>query len=327
MAVFNFNEVDEVTETTEDPRRPIPRIESPRHDPFVVGSLAVHAVALALLFLIQPHKTLPQTEEEKPKVRRAFFLPPQLAKPPAPRVVAKAEPQPTPPPPPKPVPTPPPPPKSARMSIGEASDKRAEEIRLERDRDIGRRGTKTAQDRSVPQEAMPESEKRTGEGRGEDAQNTGLPLPASGANALSRADDSRLTGPSGGILSASTRSVERALRERRDMSQMEIPGYQMGPLFFDPEGADFTRWINHFKSEVYRNWIIPEPARLGVRGQVGIEFTVDRSGKITKITMLSSSGMPALDRAASNALQGSDLLALPDDYPAPSVTMRVTFVY
>lgn len=37
--------------------------------------------------------------------------------------------------------------------------------------------------------------------------------------------------------------------------------------------------------------------------------------------------MTSLDRAASNALQGSDLLPLPDDYPAGSVTMRVTFVY
>jgi TonB family protein len=144
---------------------------------------------------------------------------------------------------------------------------------------------------------------------------------------MPQADDSRSAGPSGGLLSATTRSVERAMRERRDLSQVEVPGYQMGPLFFDPEGADFTRWINRFKSEVYRNWIIPEPARLGVRGQVGIEFTVDREGRITRITMLSSSGMASLDRAASNALQGSELLPLPDDYPASSVTMRVTFVY
>jgi len=326
VAVFNFNEVDEVTETTADPRRPIPRIETPRHDTFVLGSIVVHALVLAVLFLIQPQKRQAQPEEEKQKVRRAFFLPPQLAKPPAPRAVAKAVPQPTPPPP-QPVPTPPPPPKSAKISIGEASDKRAEVIQLERDRDIGRRGTKTAQDKSVPQEAIPESEKRAGEGRGEDAQKSGMPLPNGGVNPAAAANDSRMMGPSGGILSASTRSVERALREKRDMSQMEIPGYQMGPLFFDPEGADFTRWINHFKSEVYRNWIIPEPARLGVRGQVGIEFTVDRGGKITRIAMLSSSGMPALDRAASNALQGSDLLPLPEDYPAASVTMRVTFVY
>lgn len=326
MAVFNFNEVDEVTENTEDPRRPIPRIETPRRDTLVLGSIVVHSLVLALLFLIQPHKREARPEEEREKMRRAFFLPPQLAKPPAPRAVAKAVPQPTPPPP-IPVVTPPPPEKSARISIGEASDKRAEELRLERDRDIGRRGTKAAQDRSMPQEAIPESEKRAGEGRGEDAQRTGLPLPEGGVTSMSRANDSRVTGPSGGILSASTRSVERTLREKRELSQLEIPGYQMGPLFFDPEGADFTRWINHFKGEVYRNWMIPEPARLGVRGQVGIEFTVERGGKITKISMLSSSGMPALDRAASNALQGSDLLPLPEDYAAGSVTMRVTFVY
>ena len=72
---------------------------------------------------------------------------------------------------------------------------------------------------------------------------------------------------------------------------------------------------------------LPEPARLGVRGQVGIEFTVERGGKISRLSMITSSGMNALDRAASNALQGSDLLPLPEDYPAGSVTMRVTFVY
>ena len=325
MAVFNFNEVDEVTEITEDPRRPIPRIEVPRRDTVLLGSLVVHAILLSILFLIQPHEPR-ALEEEKPVERRAFFLPKDLARPAPPKAVARATPAPTPPPP-QPVATPRPPEKSAKISIGEASDKRAEELRLERDRDIGRRGTKTAQAESRPEEAVPESERQAGQGRGEDAERTGAPVPTGGRLQMPRADDPRVAGPSGGILSASTRSVERAMKERRDMSQMEVPGYQMGPLFFDPEGADFTRWINHFKSEVYRNWIIPEPARLGIRGQVGIEFTVERGGRITKITPLSSSGMAALDRAASNALQGSDLLPLPDDYPAGSVTMRVTFVY
>lgn len=325
MAVFNFNEVDEVTETTEDPRRPIPRIEAPRRDRFVAGSALVHLLVLAILFALEP--TEPQlVEAEKPRERRAFFLPKELARPAAPKAVAKAAPQPTPPPP-QAQPTPPPPPKSAKISIGEASDKRLQEIQLERDRDIGRRGAMTPQTAAVPQEAMPESERQEGAGRGADAERSGMELPNGGRMTMPRADDPRAAGPSGGLLSATTRSVERALRERRDMTQMEVPGYQMGPLFFDPEGADFTRWINHFKSEVYRNWIIPEPARLGVRGQAGFEFTVDRNGRVSRIALLSSSGMTALDRAASNALQGSDLLALPDDYPEPSVTMRVTFVY
>ncbi len=325
MAVFNFNEVDLVTETTEDPRRPIPRIETPRRDTLLLSSLAIHALILALLFKIQPSEPV-SLIAEKPPERRAFFLPKSLARPPAPKAVAKAAPQPTPPPP-RPIATPPPPPKSAKISIGEASDRRAEILQLERDRDIGRRGTKVAQAESRPEEAVPESNRQAGQGRGEDADRSGMPLPKTGALQMPRADDPRMAGPSGGLLSATTRSVERAMKERRDMSQVEIAGHQMGPLFFDPEGADFTRWINHFKSEVYRNWIIPEPARLGVRGQVGIEFTVERGGKISRLSMLTLSGLNALDRAASNALQGSDLLPLPDDYPAASVTMRVTFVY
>lgn len=324
MAVFNFNEVDLVTETTDDPRRPIPRIETPRRDSLLVWSVLMHAMMFALILRIPPIEPIP-IAVEKPVERRAFLLPKSLARPPAPKVAARPAPQPTPPPP-LPMPTPPPP-RNEKISIGEASDRRAEVLQLERDRDIGRRGTKVAQAESRPEEAVPESERQSGQGRGEDAERSGVPLPSGGPLRMPRADDPRVAGPSGGLLGATTRSVERAMKERRDVSQMEIVGHQMGPLFFDPEGADFTRWINHFKSEVYRNWIIPEPARLGVRGQVGIELTVERGGKISRLAMLSSSGMNALDRAASNALQGSDLLPLPDDYSSPSVTMRVTFVY
>jgi len=323
VAIFKFNEVDLVTETTEDPRRPIPVIETPRRETQFLGSVLTHVIVVSLLLLIRPSE--PKVVElEKPVERRAFFLPKALSPPPPPPRVAKAAPQPTPPP---PAPATPTPPQSARISIGEASDRRAQELLLERDRDIGRRGTKNAQERSLPQEATPESEVRAGKGSGEDAEKSGLTLPNGGVRPMPRADDPRAAGASGGLLSATTRSVERALRDRRDATQSEIAGFQMGPLFFDPEGADFTRWINHFKGEVYRNWIIPEPARLGVRGQVGLEFTVERGGRITKITPLSSSGMAALDRAASNALEGSLLLPLPSDYGAETVTMRVTFVY
>ena len=102
---------------------------------------------------------------------------------------------------------------------------------------------------------------------------------------------------------------------------------QMGPLAFDPQGADFTRWINHFKNEVYRNWIVPQPALLGFTGQVDFEFTVERDGTMSALRVLRSSGTVALDRAAQNALSSSRLLALPDDYGPPRITMPVTFFY
>ena len=45
-------------------------------------------------------------------------------------------------------------------------------------------------------------------------------------------------------------------------AQLGLPtgtGHNMGGLMFDPQGADFTVWVNRFKNEVYRNWIVPEP--------------------------------------------------------------------
>jgi protein TonB len=101
----------------------------------------------------------------------------------------------------------------------------------------------------------------------------------------------------------------------------------MGPLFFDPEGADFTSWINHFKNEVYRNWIVPEAALFGFRGHVDFEFSVQRDGRLVGLKLLQSSGTPALDRAAQNALLGARLLPLPEDFAPAMVTMQVTFFY
>jgi protein TonB len=101
----------------------------------------------------------------------------------------------------------------------------------------------------------------------------------------------------------------------------------MGPLFFDPQGADFTLWIQHFKGEVYRNWILPQPALLGMRGHVDLEFTVERDGTMTNLRLVKSAGNAALDRAARNALLGSRFLALPDDFAPPRVTMQVSFFY
>jgi periplasmic protein TonB len=104
-------------------------------------------------------------------------------------------------------------------------------------------------------------------------------------------------------------------------------GQRMGPLFFDPEGADFTAWINHFKNEVYRNWIVPESVRMGYHGHVDIDFTVERDGRISGLEIVKSSGTPALDRAAQNSLLASRFLPLPSDYAPPRVHMQASFFY
>ena len=101
----------------------------------------------------------------------------------------------------------------------------------------------------------------------------------------------------------------------------------MGPLFFDPRGADFTVWINHFTNEVYRNWITPQPALMGVGGRVDVEFTVERDGRLSAVRLLTSSGNNMLDKAGMDSLSESRFLPLSSDYRPPNVTMRAAFFY
>jgi periplasmic protein TonB len=127
-----------------------------------------------------------------------------------------------------------------------------------------------------------------------------------------------------------TGSIRRLEQRIGDLSPTGEGGAvrQMGPLFFDPEGADFTAWINHWRNEVYRNWIVPQAVLFGFRsGHVDFEFTVERDGSMSSVRMLKSSGVRALDRAAENALRGSRFMPLPGDYRPPRVTIQVTFIY
>jgi TonB family protein len=121
----------------------------------------------------------------------------------------------------------------------------------------------------------------------------------------------------------STPSLPRAASNTRETDGPNVAG-----LYFDPQGADFTSWINRFKDEVYRNWIVPQAASLGGKtGHVDFELTVEKDGKMSSLRVIKSSGTASLDRAAEYALSESRYLKLPQDYGPPRVTMRVSFLY
>jgi TonB family protein len=103
-------------------------------------------------------------------------------------------------------------------------------------------------------------------------------------------------------------------------------GQNLSGLQFDPQGADFTLWVNRFKDEVYRNWNIPTNLD-AAGGHVDFEFVVERDGTMSSLRVEKSSGTSSLDKAAEFALRGSRLLPLPDDYRRPRITMHVTFHY
>ena len=66
----------------------------------------------------------------------------------------------------------------------------------------------------------------------------------------------------------------------------------------------------------------------GARGTSLIRFTIQRDGTITGPTIFQQSGTVTLDNAALRAvLQTRTLPPLPDAFPNPTLTMRLSFLY
>jgi TonB family protein len=212
-----------------------------------------------------------------------------------------------------------------RISIGPPSTQRARELLLRREDDLT---------------ATPKGHRGAGETesvqRATAAATAGTRKPETAAAAPTATDPNRLQWP--GQRADAGRplpSIEEYIKrwgERQGAAGAEgLPsgtGQQIGPLFFDPQGADFTVWINHFKNEVYRNWIVPQSVLMGMRGgSVDFEFTVDRSGRLIDLRTIRSAGRAVLDRAAQNALVSSRFLPLPSDYAPATVTTQARFLY
>jgi protein TonB len=296
---------------------------------FLVSGI-VHLVILMALArpARDPIDPAPPPPEAMPEVRERVFLPP-------PAVLRQLLPRPLVPQQ-RPAPTPPPAEKlKDRISIGPPSEERAKGPLVLRPED-----DLTAVPKGRPDVApSPSSAARSAAQEARAPRRDGLPSPVPGAPGLRMPPlPGSGTLPRGGeggdrampgqpSIASSLRDLDRRLQDTGTRGLPTGTGQQIGPLFFDPEGADFSLWLNHFKNEVYRNWIIPQAAMLGFRGHVDIAFTVERDGSLSRVQILKSSGTPALDRAAQNGLTGSRFLPLPDDFGPARVTMQATFFY
>jgi TonB family protein len=291
-----------------------PPLTSQRRGPGGIAiSTILHGLIIALLVDVAIVRAPPAPSAPRastPSANAVFLPPPATVR----RMLGLPPPR---------VPPPPPAPSAKdRISIGPPSPMRPREpIVLNRDDDLTAvsKGTPTATNAPRPVESA-----------------TPPPPPAFLRDAgASLGEGGRLapstvrpgTAGTPGPIHAALKRLETSGGDPGPMGVLTGTGGQMGPLFFDPQGADFTLWIQRFKNEVYRNWIPPPSATLGWAGQVDFEFVVDRSGTIVDVRLLESSGTGAYDRAARNALVASRLLPLPADFAPATVTMRVGFVY
>jgi len=101
-------------------------------------------------------------------------------------------------------------------------------------------------------------------------------------------------------------------------------------LLSDPHGINFRPYLIQVLLAVKKNWlaVMPESARMGRRGNVTIQFIIDRNGGVPKLVIASGSGTEAFDRAAVAGVSASNPFPpLPSEYPGNDIRVQLAFAY
>jgi TonB family protein len=275
-----------------------------RHQLRAVGfSLIVHAIFMVILGYLmwgrQESDEAKAPSEPPPVVARVVIPTAEELQ----ELLAPQRRQPPPPPPTAP-PTPPPPKAKDRISIGPPSDRKAKQIWLKPDEEIANTARGNGAEGPGPQPATPAP---TEEPRAPTA-------------------DGGFTEPPRSIL-GSLQKFDKKLEQGGSGLGLGKVGPQHADIAYDPQGADFSEWIDHLRRELYRNWIAPQAAMMGFRGRVTVRFVVGRDGALVRGDIIQPSGTISLDRAAKNAVLGSRMRPLPPDYGPSEFELSVTFYY
>jgi len=101
-------------------------------------------------------------------------------------------------------------------------------------------------------------------------------------------------------------------------------------ILSDTRGVDFGPYLARVVFAVRRNWysVIPESARLGERGRVGVVFEIVKDGSVPQLRMVASSGSDPLDRAAVAGIRASiPFPPLPQEFTGNHLVLQFIFLY
>jgi len=101
-------------------------------------------------------------------------------------------------------------------------------------------------------------------------------------------------------------------------------------ILSDTRGVDFGPYLARIVYIVRRNWIsvIPESARLGEKGRVGIVFEILKDGSVPQLRLVASSGSDPLDRAAVTGIHASiPFPPLPQEFTGEHLVLQFIFLY
>ena len=144
---------------------------------------------------------------------------------------------------------------------------------------------------------------------------------------LDHHDEARSVGDRLAAIATTAEEQALAASYRDNIARYRPSGPQLAStVHYDAKGADIQPWIKKMTAAAQRHWSVPPPETLS-SGHVAVEISVHRSGEILDLRINASSGIPALDRAAEQALQQVLLPPLPDDYPDEVFELILVFWY
>lgn len=101
------------------------------------------------------------------------------------------------------------------------------------------------------------------------------------------------------------------------------PGAGVGGLKFDQPGFNYPYYIERVKIAIETNWFKPATS---IPTSPVVHFVIQKDGTITDATLVTSSGLTYVDRAALRAvLAASPLPPLPGDFSSSQIGLSVLF--
>jgi TonB family protein len=123
----------------------------------------------------------------------------------------------------------------------------------------------------------------------------------------------------------------RRLRVEVGEPAHEVPASGSGEATVALDTADprYRPYLSGVKQRIWDRWNAPVlPEGLAARGALIVEFTLTRSGRLAASGVYQTSGVPALDQAALDAVASAvPFTPLPAAIAAESMRVRARFVY
>lgn len=136
---------------------------------------------------------------------------------------------------------------------------------------------------------------------------------------------------------AQTASKRTPAGARKPSDKLELPAQSVSPgadpdeetISLESKAPKYFSYLGLVKARIKRSWVFPPAARQKhLAGRLTAVFTLDRSGKLRRVTVERSSGHPLLDQAALAAVQrGAPYPGFPKHIDLERLNVRANFDY